>query len=186
MSKKTFSFFDKIITQRNLIFLGLVASLIVTTFDYWDFLEPVIGIMTLSFVGSSWWANQKAKRAYYEDNSNSDDRHVVALEVGRPVSEAVKSQFGHLDVLVRVEDVIGTTVLVTDDHYRQVSQSVYSACARNQNRPIDLIVSGPNALVFLVGQMVGMDRFKIRVWQYYNGEYQSVPMVARDWLNHRN
>lgn len=184
-TQKLKKFADFIMNPRNMILIGTMIGLGIAIFGGWDLLEPTIGIATLTFAASAWWQTRKAKESYYEDKTNADGRHVVALEVGRPISEAVKDRFGHLDILIRVQDVIGTTVLTTPEHYEQVARAVYAACARSQNRPIDLIVSGPNGLVFIMGQMLGLDRFRVAVHQYYNGEYQAIPRPTRDWLEHR-
>lgn len=176
---------DFVMSPRNMLAIGVVVGLAIAIVGGWDLLEPTIGIATLTFAAAAWWQTKKAKDAYYHVSDNHDDNWVVALEVGRPISEAVKDAFGHCDALVRVQDVIGTTVLLTDEHYQKVAMAVYSACAQCQNRPIDLIVSGPNGLVFIMGQMLGLDRFRVAVHQYYNGEYQRLPRPTRDWLEHR-
>jgi len=175
-----------LMSARALVLVGVLAGLVFAIFGWWNWLEPVIGIGTLTLAGAAWWQTRKAKTAYYSVSDNGDEKWVVALEVGRPISEAVNDSFGHMDVLVRVQDVIGSSVLLTDEHYEKVARAVYSACAICQNRPIDLIVSGPNGLVFLVGQMLGLDRFRVSVFQYYNGEYQRLPRPTRDWLEHRD
>lgn len=185
MSARTKKMLDMVLNTRTLMILGVALGLVIAAFGWWDWVEPTTGIATMALAGAAWWNTKKARGAYYDVTDNGDDRWIVALEVGRPISEAVKESFGHLDVLVRVQDVIGSSVLLTDEHYERVARVVYSACARSQNRPIDLIVSGPNGLVFIIGQMLGLDRFKVQVWQYYNGDYQRVPRPTRDWLEHR-
>lgn len=168
-----------------MIIFGILIGILSALFDWWSWIEPITGVATLALSAAAWWQTRRAKEAYYQVSDNHDGNWIVALEVGRPISEAVKDRFGSLDVLVRVQDVIGTSVLLTEDHYEKVARAVYSACALCQNKPIDLIVSGPNGLVFIVGQMLGMDRFRVQVWQYYNGEYQLIPRPTRDWLEHR-
>lgn len=169
-----------------MVAIGVILGLLAWLVDGWNLIEPTTGLATLLFAASAWYQTRKAKEAYYEDCTNADGRHVVALEVGRPISEAVKDKFGHCDILVRVQEVIGSSVLTSNEDYEKVARAVYSACARCQNQPIDLIVSGPNGLLLIVGQMLGLDRFRVKVWQYYNGTYQEVPRPTRDWLEHRD
>ena len=168
------------------IVLGTIIGIVTQFLDLWVYIDPGVNFLTFAMAAVAAWQTKKAHAAYYDDRSNADERHVVALEVGRPISEAVKAKFGHLDILIRVQDVIGTTVLLTDEHYEKVARTLYSACARAQNKPIDLIVSGPNGLLLIVGQMLGLDRFRVAVYQYYNGDYQRVPRPTRDWLEHRD
>ena len=61
----------------------------------WNWVEPVIGFLTLGLAAATWIQTRRAAKAVYADNG--DGSWVVALEVGRPVSEAVKKQFGQLD-----------------------------------------------------------------------------------------
>ena len=187
MKKKAFMnrLVDFIFRPEVMVVFGLLTGVTVAIIGGWDYIEPAIGIATLSFAAAGWFQTRRAKKAYYRVSDNYDDNWIVALEVGRPISEAAKDRFGHVDVLVRVQDVIGGTVLTSNEHYQKVAQTVYSACAQCQNRPIDLIISGPNGLSVILGQMLGMDRFRVQVYQYYNGEYQPVPRPTRDWLEHR-
>ncbi|MEM0367280.1 MAG: hypothetical protein QW383_02120, partial [Candidatus Nitrosocaldus sp.] len=45
-----------------------------------------------------------------------------------------------------------------------------------------LILSGPLALIFQLGQIIGSDMGNVKVLQYYNGEYHIVPSISRDEL----
>ena len=163
-----------------------VVGVVVVKLDLWDWIDPPTQFITMGFAAAAWWQTRKAQKAYYQVSDNHDQKWIVALEVGRPISEAAKEKFGHLDVLVRVSDVIGSNTLTSDEHYEKVARAVYAACAQAQNREIDLIVSGPNALCTIIGQMLGVVNFKLTVWQFYNGEYQRVPRPNRDWLEHRS
>lgn len=185
MSENLKKYVDAAMAPKAIAVIGVALGFFVAIFGGWDFIEPLTGIATLCFAASAWWQTRKAEKAHYQDNVTPDGRHVVALEVGRPVSEAVKDHFHHLDVLIRVQDIINTTVLTSDEHYETVARAVYTACARCQNKPIDLIISGPNGLAAILGQMFGLDRFRITIWQFYEGKYFAVPRPKRDWLEHR-
>ena len=170
---------------KKLLVMGVSIGLISQYFDLWSWLEPAITFLTLAMSAIGVWQTKKAKSAYYATD-NGDDVFVIALEVGRPISEAVKKSFGQLDALIRVQDVIGTSVLTMDEHYEKIARAVYTACAANQNRQIKLIVSGPNGLLAIIGMMLGMDRFRVQIYQYYNGIYTPIPRPTRDWLEHRD
>ena len=51
---------------------------------------------------------------------------VLALQVGRPVSEAVKAHFGQLDCLVEVVAVLGKETLESQEDYKRVATAVYA------------------------------------------------------------
>jgi hypothetical protein len=171
--------------SRLVMVAGIILGIIVAMSRIWDWLEPVTGLATMAFAASAWWQTRRAEDAHYEINDNHDESWVVALEVGRPVSEAANAQFGHVDVLIRAQDVIGTSTLLTDEHYEKVARAVYSACARCQNRSITLVMSGPIGLAVVIGQMIGVEKFRLGVWQFQNGQYLPLPRPRREWLEHR-
>lgn len=151
----------------------------------WNFAEPIIGFATLGLAMATWLQTRKAVKAVYADNG--DGSWVVALEVGRPVVEAVNKQFGQLDALVKCEEVIGGNTLALPEHYESLAKAVYTAVAQGQGKNIHLVLSGPVALCFLLGQLVGLMHFQITVYQFTpgSGRYEPVPRPTRDWLEHR-
>ena len=165
--------------------LGVVFGIMAASFGWWSWIEPISGIATLALAGAAWWQTRKARTAVYQ--GSGDGLHVVALEVGRPVSEAVKAHFGQMDALVRIEDVLGGSVLATPDDYRRMASAVYSAICAGQGQRIKLVLSGPVALACLIGQLVGLHHFDVEVFQYDPASkgYIAVPSPTRDWLDHR-
>jgi len=151
----------------------------------WDIAEPVIGFATLGFATATWLQTRRAAKATYADNG--DGSWVVALEVGRPVSEAVKKQFGQLDCLVTAESVLGTNLLALPEHYENLAKAVYSALCQGQNKTCHLVLSGPVALAAIIGQMAGVMNFRLTVYQYApsTASYEAVPRPTMNWLEHR-
>lgn len=176
---------ENFITVKVMLVVGLVLGVICAITGIWNYLEPVVGVATLAIGGAIWFQTRKAKKATYSDNG--DGSWVVALEVGRPVSEAVKKQFGQLDAFIRCDEVIQGNTLVLPEHYEALTKAVYAAVCQGQGKNIHLVMSGPIALSVLVGQLVGLMHFQITVYQYVpsSGTYEPVPRPTRDWLEHR-
>ncbi len=178
-------FEKRLVSPVVLVAIGIIFGVLSALTGGWNFVEPVTGLATLALAGGAWWQTRKARQAVYA--GNGDGLHVVALEIGRPVSEAVKAHFGQLDCLVRAETVIGGNTLATPDDYRRLASAMYAAVCAGQRERIKLVLSGPVALSCLVGQLVGMHHFDIEVYQYdpmLKG-YAAVPSPTRDWLEHR-
>lgn len=148
--------------------------------SFWGVAEPVIGISTL-VVAARLWLLLRVKRM---KKASTAGKAVIALQVGRPVTEAVKAQFGQLDILVDVEVVLGKPTLETESDYKKVASSVYSAIAANQGKEIKLVLSGPVGLQFLIGQLVGLHHFNVVVHQYDGkaSAYAALPEPDRSWL----
>ncbi len=177
---------DKLFSFKFMLFLGILAGLGAALLGGWDYLEPVIGIATLSIAGATWWQTRKAREAVYADNG--DGSWIVCLQVGRPVSEAVKKQFGQLDVLVDVGQVLGGEhTLSLPEHYEILVKAVYDAICSGQGKNIHVVLSGPVALSFLIGQVVGLFHFQLTVYQFSpsTGGYEPMPRPTRAWLQHR-
>lgn len=168
--------------KRIFIPIGLILGGIIAYFGGWDLLEPVIGLATVSLSIATYLQTQKAKKAAYKDNG--DGKWVVAFQVGRPVAEAVNKQFGQLDALINVVDVIGSNTIVSDSDYSKLAKAVYKAAMEGQGKNVHLVMSGPVGLSFLVGQLVGLHHINITVYQFdmASGSYQALPKASRDML----
>lgn len=164
------------------IFLALVTILT----GAWNWIEPLTGILTLAAAGVAVIQTRKARQAVYADNG--DGSWVVALQVGRPIAEAVNKQFGQLDVLVDVQQVLGGEhTLSLPEHYETLARAVYTALCAGQGKNIHLVLSGPVALSCLVGQLAGLFHFQLTVYQFdpSAGNYRAMPRPTRAWLEHR-
>ncbi len=179
--KKLFSNYPK---QTLVVCFVLIGILLAVT-GGWNWAEPVIGFATLGLAMATWLQTRRAVKAVYADNG--DGSWVVALEVGRPVSEAVKKQFGQMDCLVTAEGLLGTNLLALPEHYEALAKAVYSALCQGQNKTCHLVLSGPVALAAIIGQMVGVMNFNLTVYQFSPsaGSYEAVPRPQMNWLEHR-
>jgi hypothetical protein len=151
----------------------------------WQYIEPLAWLVGLISALIYWSRVKLSRRKRYKNRGGKN--FVVALQVGqvgRPVSEAVKDHFGELDCLVSIEAVLGKSQLETNRDYRLIAKELYRAMAVNQNCPIKLVLSGPIGLSFLIGQLVGLAKFDVEVYQFdpVNKGYQPLPIPDRNWL----
>ncbi len=176
---------DRVLSGRAMTIIGLVVGILAWRRGWWDAIEPVTGLLGFALVAATWWQTRRAEEAVYSDNG--DGSWVVALQVGRPVSEAVKKQFRQVDVLVDVTAVIGTHTLSLPEHYKEIAKAVYGALCAGQGKNIHLVLSGPVALACLVGQLAGLFHFQLTVYQWSpsTGSYEAMPRPTRAWLEHR-
>lgn len=152
--------------------------------DSWDIAEPIVGFSAVG-IGLWYWASTIiAKRKKYKNKGSK--KFIIAVQVGRPVSEAVKKHFGELDVLINVNSLLGKDTLENDKDYKVVSNEVYKALAQNQNSEIHIVISGPVGLNFMLGQLVGLSHFDVILYQYDNIKkgYKQLPTPDRTWLKH--
>ena len=176
-----------------MLLLGTILGISLGSLGYWNLVEPVVQVLTIIFVVWAWIQTRKREVAGYQ---GSREKFVIALEVGRPVSEAVKNYFGNPDdrehpydfAVIEVNALLGKSALETDRDYEKMAKAIYSTLARNQNKEIHLILSGPVGMNFIVGQLVGINKFGITVYQYYGEnkerKYLPLPHPTRDWLKH--
>lgn len=150
----------------------------------WDIAEPIVGFSAVGIAIWYWASTKVAKRKKYL-NKNSK-KFIIAVQVGRPVAEAVKKQFGELDALINVNSLLGKDTLENDKDYKIVSKEVYKALAQNQDSEIHIVVSGPVGLNFMLGQLVGLSHFDVILYQYDNIKkgYKKLPSPNRTWLRY--
>jgi len=150
----------------------------------WDIAEPIVGFSGVAFILWYWISTKIAKRKKYKNKGSK--KFIVALQIGRPVSEAVKKHFGELDALIDVRSILGKETLENDSDYKKMVKEIYKAMAQNQNAEIHLVVSGPVGLNILIGQLIGISHFDVVVHQYdaIKKGYTSLPTPNRSWLSH--
>ena len=149
----------------------------------WAIAEPLLALVSLAITVKIWSQTKIAKKKKYANEGGKD--YIIALQVGRPVSEAVKAYFGELDTLIDVNLVLGRPMLVTDEDYKKLATEVYSAIAQNQNCKIKLVLSGPIGLSALIGMLIGLHHFNVEIYQFDPQEgYKKLPEPDRSWLNH--
>jgi hypothetical protein len=104
---------------------------------------------------------------------------LVVLEIGRPIVDDVKAQFG-----VEPVAVVSYPRPVIEQEYPQILRQAYHAirAAAQGGEEVALVLSGPLALAFQLGQLVGLSHFKIRVFQFSGGRYREVSPVTREMM----
>jgi len=102
---------------------------------------------------------------------------IVILEVGRPIADDVVNQFGQEPFAV-----ISRPRPILEAEYPQILKEAYKAIkeAARGGEEVILVLSGPLALAFQLGQLIGLSHFKIRVYQFSMGRYREVPPVTRE------
>jgi len=105
------------------------------------------------------------------------ERALVVLEVGRPIVSDVEQQLGEVDIVIRKE---GT---VRKEELHRLAAEVYKGIAIVQRfaKEIILVLSGPIVLAFLIGQLVGLQHFNLKVAWWQKGEY----LLIDDMSEHR-
>lgn len=152
--------------------------------DSWDIVEPIVGFLGIGFILWYWLSTKIAKRKKYQNKGST--KFILALQIGRPVSEAVKKHFGELDALIDIKSILGKETLENDLDYKKMVKEIYKAMARNQNAEIHLVVSGPVGLNILIGQLIGLSHFDVIIYQYdaIKKGYTQLPTANRTWINH--
>jgi len=150
--------------------------------QFWAVAEPLVWLLGIISASVYWGRVKLARRRRYANREGK--QFVIALQVGRPVSEAVKAHFGELDCLIDADCLLGKNILESDKDYKKLAKEVYQAMASNQNCLIKLVLSGPVGLAFIIGQMVGFHFFEVEVYQYdiATRSYRALPMPERNWL----
>ncbi len=106
----------------------------------------------------------------------SGEARIVVLEVGRPIVEEVRQQLGEPFA------VISYPRPVIESEYPEILRRAYQAIrnAASGGNIVYLVLSGPLALAFQLGQLVGLSHYKIQVYQFSGGRYRAVPPVSRE------
>lgn len=149
--------------------------------EIWAIIEPMIWLLA-SLIGAVYWSKGRlAKRRRYK---KLDGEHIVAVQIGRPVAEAVKAHFNGLDALIEIESVLGKSSLDTGDDYKKIARAVYREIAEHQSCKIRLVVSGPVGLNCLIGQLIGLHHFDVSIYQFniLTKGYDELPEPDRGWL----
>jgi hypothetical protein len=103
---------------------------------------------------------------------------VFVLEIGRPIREDVEREIGSID------DYISITRAISELEIPQIAALAYRKImqlARGGDE-VAVVLSGPLALSFQLGQALGMSHAKITVYQFSNGRYVKVPPLTRQHL----
>jgi|FaiFalDrversion3_1042247.scaffolds.fasta_scaffold33025_1 hypothetical protein len=107
---------------------------------------------------------------------------IVVLEVGRPIVEDVKSQIGEPTAVISYQRPIA------EDEIPKIAGEVYRAVAKAAlgGHEVHLVLSGPVALAFQIGQLIGLSHFNVVVYQFSGGKYRPIPPVTREMMFSRS
>jgi hypothetical protein len=108
--------------------------------------------------------------------SSPNSAKIVVLEVGRPIVQDVKSMLGEPTAVISYQRPI------TEEEIPKIASEVYRAVAKaaSGGHEVHLVPSGPVALAFQIGQLVGLNHYKVVVYQFSGGRYRPVPPVTRE------
>ena len=103
---------------------------------------------------------------------------IFVLEVGRPIRGAVEKQFGKVDDYVSYPRAISETEIpkIVAEAYRKIMKLA------EEGEEVYIILSGMLALSFQLGQVIGLGKVKVTVYQYSMGKYVRVPPITREHL----
>jgi len=103
---------------------------------------------------------------------------VFVLEVGRPIREAVEKQLGVVDDYVSVPRAISEYEIpeIVAEAYRKIMRLAEGG------EEVMVVLSGPLALAFELGQSLGMGHAKVIPYQFSAGKYVRVPVLTREHL----
>jgi len=103
---------------------------------------------------------------------------VFVLEIGRPIKSDVEAQIG------RVDDIISVQRSIVEAEIPRLAAEAYKRIMKlaQGGEEVAVVLSGPLALAFELGQLVGLAHAKVRVYQFSSGKYVQVPPVTRELL----
>ena len=137
---------------------------------------------TLGFAFATWYQTRKKKQKKYVSTKSGD--WVVAMQVGRPVVEAIKPHFKKIDVLVDAQIILGSPILESNEDYKNLVSAVYKAMAQGQNKRVHLFLQGPLLLAHSIGQLAGLHNFDLTVYHFDITEkgFKAGPRVDQTWM----
>jgi len=103
---------------------------------------------------------------------------VFVLEVGRPIVEDVKRELG------RVDDVLSIPRAISELEIPKIAAQAYAKIMKlaSGGEEVAVVLSGPLALAFELGQAIGLSHAKVLVYQFSQGRYVKVPPLTREHL----
>jgi hypothetical protein len=103
---------------------------------------------------------------------------IFVLEIGRPIREDVEREIGSVD------DFISIQRSISELEIPQIAAEAYRKIMRlsRGGEEVVVVLSGPLALAFQLGQALGLSHAKITVYQFSSGRYVKVPPLTRQHL----
>ena len=105
-------------------------------------------------------------------------RRIFVLEIGRPIAHDVEAQLG------RADDVLSVPRAISELEIPRIAAEAYRRIMRlaAQGAEVHVVLSGPLALAFELGQAIGLAHAKVVVYQFSQGRYVKVPPLTREHL----
>ncbi len=165
--------------------ITLILAIINNTMSYaravWDFLEPIIGLVSFVLIVMTWLRIKVIRRSVKKADGFRNNK-IIAIETAHPIEAAVIKHFGSIDVLIRVHDILGKPLVETEEEAQIVVKKVFENLVKHQLYKIHLVVTGAPAVNVLLGQVIGMNSFDITTYQYTTGhEYIALPQPDASW-----
>jgi hypothetical protein len=105
-------------------------------------------------------------------------KKVFVLEVGRPIRQDVEREIGNVDAIVSVPRAVSELEIpkLAAEAYCRIMELAKGGAE------VNVVLSGPLALAFQLGQAIGLAHAKVTVWQFSQGKYVRVPPLTREHL----
>lgn len=109
---------------------------------------------------------------------------VLILEIGRPIQQDVKNFLQKIGVQPRDIRVVSITRPIVEEEYPDIWRLAYKHITELGfgGDEIWIFLSGPLGLSFGLGQLVGLQHWKVLVYQFSAGTYRPVPPPTRELL----
>jgi hypothetical protein len=103
---------------------------------------------------------------------------VFVLEIGRPIRQDVETQLG------KVDDVLSIPRAISELEIPKIVAQAYAKIMKlaSGGEEVAIVLSGPLALAFQLGQAIGLSHAKIVIYQFSQGRYAKVPPLTRELL----
>ncbi|MGC9069623.1 MAG: SAVED domain-containing protein, partial [Thermoprotei archaeon] len=109
----------------------------------------------------------------------SDTMKLFILEVGRPIRSDAETQIGK-----PCDDILSVPRAISEIEIPSIAAQAYRIVQRlaQGGEEVAVVLSGPLALAFQLGQAIGMGHAKVTIYQFSNGRYVRVPPLTREHL----
>ena len=103
---------------------------------------------------------------------------VFVLEIGRPIKQDVEREIGSVD------DYVSIPRAISELEIPQIVAQAYSKIMKlaKGGEEVVIVLSGPLALAFQLGQALGLQHAKVIIYQFSSGRYVKVPPLTRQHL----
>ena len=105
---------------------------------------------------------------------------IVVLQVAREIVDDVREQIGE------PAEVISYLKTLAPVEFPKVAVEVYKKIVKyaRESGEVSLVLSCPIGLAFQIGQLIGLGKYRIQVYQYIFGKYLRIPPLTRYHLKY--